>query len=133
MSNILNKFLKFAKFELKHFDEYNLTKKCVQGKMCKGGQELFSFFYLSDCNKKIAEKMQKLDSSQKFKVTPLPPCPSQFVLHVPPPTPLNVRSLLSDPFFKKGVLKNFIKLTEKYLRRSLNFFKKETPTQVFSC
>ena len=68
LSNILNKFLKFAKFEPKHFVEYNLTKKCAQGKMYKEGQELFSFFYLSDCNKKIAEKKQKLDSSQKFKL-----------------------------------------------------------------
>ena len=68
LSNILNKFLKFAKFEPKHFVEYNLTKKCAQGKMYKGGQELFSFFIYLIVIKKLQKKKQKLDSSQKFKV-----------------------------------------------------------------
>ena len=67
LSNILNKFLKFAKFEPKNFDEYNLTKKCVQGKMWKGGQELFSFFYLSDCKKKMQKKCKNWIARKNLK------------------------------------------------------------------
>ena len=52
------------------------------------------------------------------------------------------RSSRPDVFCKKGVLKNFAKLTEKHLCQSLffnkvagpacNFIKKESPAQVFS-
>ena len=37
-------------------------------------------------------------------------------------------------FYKKGVLRNFVKLTSKHLCQSLfNLVKKETLVQVFSC
>ena len=40
-----------------------------------------------------------------------------------------------ETFYKKGVLQNFIKLTEKYMyiSESLQIYQKEVPTQVFSC
>ena len=42
------------------------------------------------------------------------------------------RQLFIDNFYKKFVLKNFTNLTGKHLCRNL-IFKKETPTEVFSC
>ena len=40
-----------------------------------------------------------------------------------------------ETFYKKGVLQNFIKLTEKhmYISESLQIYQKAAPTQVFSC
>ena len=42
------------------------------------------------------------------------------------------RSSRQEVFCKKGVLKNFVKLTGKHLCQGL-FFNKETLTQVFFC
>ena len=67
MSNILNKFLKFAKFEPKHFVEYNLTKTCAQGKMYKGGQELFSFFIYLIVIKKLQKKNKNWIARKNLK------------------------------------------------------------------
>ena len=42
------------------------------------------------------------------------------------------RSSLSEVFCKKGILRNFAKITGKHLCQSL-FIKKDTLVQVFSC
>ena len=44
----------------------------------------------------------------------------------------NYRSSRPEVFYKKDVLRNFAKFTEKHLCQSL-FFNKETLAQVFSC
>ena len=43
------------------------------------------------------------------------------------------KSSLPGVFFKESILRNFAKFTRKYLCQSLNFIKKETLAQVFSC
>ena len=44
-----------------------------------------------------------------------------------------VKKSRMEVFCKKGVLRNFVKITGKHLCQSLFFIKKEALTQVFSC
>ena len=44
-----------------------------------------------------------------------------------------IRSSRPEVFCRKGVLRNFAKFTGKHLCQRLNFIKKETLAQVFSC
>ena len=65
-----------------------------------------------------------LESFQTASISNFPGWPP---LHV---VPNNARSSHRRCFVKKGVLRNFAKLTEKHLRQRL-FFKKESLAQVF--